>query len=176
LQKISRRNKEREEAEEQAEREKAEAEKKATWERRCKGHYELVAKQQQHPSPFGLAHLPGKYLVQWHSEDYDYFNELDGEDEMKINILPTESPHGVKASFNFGLVEGAMLLAMSKRGVELLRDEQPKHSSDSESGMGESGDDGEGVTFINKDGIATHMGKHTGEKRSLGDIADPFGV
>ncbi|KAL2022211.1 hypothetical protein VTK56DRAFT_5821 [Thermocarpiscus australiensis] len=95
---------------------------------------------------------------------------------MKLNIFPPESSHGVKASFFFGAFEGTMLLAMSRRAVELLREEQPKHSSDSE--PEQSDDDGYiGYSFAgyrNKDAKSTS--KLTGEKQTLGDVADPWGV
>jgi hypothetical protein len=42
------------------------------------------------------------------------------------------APTAVKASFYFGLIEGLMLLATSRKSVELLRKEQPKDSSDCE--------------------------------------------
>jgi hypothetical protein len=72
-----------------------------------------------------------------------------------------------------------MLLAMSRRAVELLREEQPKHSSYSE-----NEDDGDDCG--DDDGHRVHVGfqnsdikvktKLTSEKRSLGDISDPYGV
>ncbi|KAK4136635.1 hypothetical protein BT67DRAFT_454429 [Trichocladium antarcticum] len=160
---------EKEEADERAACEQAEAEKTARWKRRCKGNDELAAKQSRLPGPLDLQHLPGTYLVQWHGERGEGYNDPHHEDDlMKINICSPKSPYGVVASFSFGLVEGTMLLALSKQEVALLRDEQPKHSSYSESGEEEDDDEDSRGTVI-------HRGS-TGEKRSLGAISDPYGV
>ena len=185
LQDENRRKMEQEEAAARTERERKEAEKKARWKRRCKGHDELATKQQRRPSPLGLKHLPGSYLVQWHSKEAGDLNDPHHESKlMKINIFPPTSSHGVKASFCFGGVEGTMLLAMSRRAVELLREEQPKHRSYSEDQEDEDDygdDDGHDVLagddvhgFLNID--VKFKTKLTGEKRSLGDISDPYGV
>ncbi|KAK0713683.1 hypothetical protein B0T26DRAFT_368343 [Lasiosphaeria miniovina] len=107
-----------------------EAEKAATWRHRCAGYYELAEKK-PNPSPLGPQHLLGSYAVQSHGEEGENYNNLyhDG----NLNIFPAKSSNGLKASFNFGLIEGNMLLGMSRREVELLREEQPKHSDSSES-------------------------------------------
>jgi hypothetical protein len=75
LQDNGRRQMEQEEAEARVEREREEAEKKARWKRRCKGHDELATKQQRRPSPLGLEHLPGSYLVQCHSKELGDLND-----------------------------------------------------------------------------------------------------
>ncbi|KAK4236138.1 hypothetical protein C8A03DRAFT_17197 [Achaetomium macrosporum] len=168
----SRRRQEQQEAEEQAEREKQEAEKKARWDRRCKGHYELVAKARGRPRPFGLQHLPGSYLVRWDGDSWraEHYNDpFHDSDLMKLNIFPSKSSHGVIASFTLGLIEGTMLLAMSKQAVERLREAQPRHSWRSESEASDDDDDEASRDIKSKS-------KLTAQKRPLGDIADPWGV
>lgn len=162
-----RRQQEQIEAEEKAKTDRQEAAKKARWERRTKGHAELLAKAKgQQASPLSLQTLPGSYIVQLYGEDGEQHNDpWHDDDVMKLHIFPPESTHGVKASFRFGIVEGTMLLGMSRRAVEILREEQPKHSSYSEE-EGECDDD-------------THVscrGRVTGDKRPVGQIADPWGV
>ncbi|KAK4113317.1 hypothetical protein N656DRAFT_797201 [Canariomyces notabilis] len=177
LEEERRRLEEQEEAEKRAAEEEKKAQKKARWERRCKRHYELVrvAKTQESHRPLGLQTLPGAYLVRWddNSEDAERCNDPHHDiDVMKLNIFPAESSHGCKAYFNFGLIEGTMLLAMTKRGVEMLRDKQPKHSEWSDPEVSDDDvHDGDCKT-----GEAKTQTKLTGEKRSLGDIADPWGV
>jgi len=63
-----------------------------------------------------------------------------------------------------------MLLGMSRRAVELLREEQPKHSPSSESEASDDDDDYDR-------GFKTQQTvRVTGEKRAIGEISDPFGV
>jgi hypothetical protein len=174
LEDFSRREEEKEKAEERARLENEEAEKKARWERRCKGHYDLLAKQQGRPNPVGVQTLAGSYLIKWHQNESDGYGDYsdprhDG-DVMKLNIFPPKSSHGVTASFLLGLVEGTMLLAMSKRDVEQLREEQPKHDPYSEWEHEDSDDDGTQNTNV------LSKNTWTGEKRQLGDVADPYGV
>jgi len=172
-----RREQEEEEARERAEKENEEAKKKERWDRRSKGHRDLLAKQQHQPNPLGPRHLTGSYLVQWqHDRDYNDFNDPYSDSElMKLDVFPPESTHGVKASFCFGLIKGTMLLAMSKRGVELLREEQPKHSSYSEHDSDEDHEGQSGLASTWHNNIKVENTSTTG-KRQLGDIADPFGV
>lgn len=176
LEDIRRRASEHREAENKARRAKEEVEKKERWERRCKGHYELVANQQQQPSPFGLQSLRGSYLVQWHRDrDCNNYNNPRYEDEvMKINIFPPKSPHGVNASFFLGLIEGTMLLGMSKRDVTRLREKQPKRYSKPEEDSDDDGYQG-GIHFGEGNENVMPL-EQAGEKRPLEDIADPYGA
>ncbi|KAK3307751.1 uncharacterized protein B0T15DRAFT_490355 [Chaetomium strumarium] len=170
-----RRCEEEAEARERAVQEKTEAERKARWDRQLKGHYKLVAKAQGRPRPLSLQHLPGLYLVRWDGgteEAWSHNNHDDDSNLMRINIFPPESCYGAKVYFNFRFIEGIRLLGMSKRSVELLREEQPKHSEYSEPEISDDDDDGGG-----RDSTGNRLqAKLTGEKRSLGDIADPWGV
>lgn len=107
-----------------------EAERKARWDRRCKPHHDLVARQQQPPNPWNIQHLVGSYIVHWHGEEPKNYGDLNDPysdvDVMRINIFPCESSDGVIASFWFGMFEGVMLLAKSRRKLERLRNAQPK--------------------------------------------------
>ncbi|KAJ4292226.1 hypothetical protein N0V88_005857 [Collariella sp. IMI 366227] len=172
-----RRQQEQAEAEERAAREEEKAEKKARRDRRLKGYTQLLAKQQQRPSPLGLDHLVGSYFVEWENNG-DYGDPNDpycDSDLMNLNIRPPKSSHGVKATFDFGIVEGVMLLGMSKRAVEQLREEQPKYSeySDPEDGNEEDKDED---NYDAATGESKPKLKSAGEKRSLREVADPYGV
>lgn len=79
--------------------------------------------------------------MHWHGEEGEnYNNPYHDRDLMKLNIFPAKSSNGLNASFNFGLIEGTMLLGMSRRAVELLRQEQPKHSDSSGSEISDDED------------------------------------
>jgi hypothetical protein len=114
--------------------------------------------------------------VQWHHDrPYNAFDNPRYEDDvMRIDMFPAKGPHGLKASFFFGTIGGTMLLAMCKRDVALLREKQPKHYSKFAE---DSDDDGYQDTVLFDEGNeAAKSLPQTGEKRSLGHIADPYGV
>jgi hypothetical protein len=164
------------EAEIRAEQEKERLAKKARRDRRYKGYHELVAQQQQRPSPLGLQHLPGSYVVEIHSERHDdEYKDLDHNDPLtRINVFPAKSSHGVTAMFSFDGIEGTMLLAMSRRGVELLREEQPKHCPYSDAEDSGEDFDGPSISRARRSGVVKDI--LVGEKRSVGQMADPWGV
>jgi hypothetical protein len=93
---------------------------------------------------------------------------------MRIDMFPAKGPHGLKASFFFGTIGGTMLLAMCKRDVALLREKQPKHYSK----FAEDSDDNgyQDTVLFDEGNEAAKSLPQTGEKRSLGHIADPYGV
>jgi len=165
--------------------------------------------------------LPGSYRLQWHTDDEGHSLLNDPEDDesfLKLEIFPLDDTDpgagasGLLASFNFGLVEGIMVLALSKRDLELAVKAQPKHSEWSENEHDEadyyyhpdSSNDRVQVSYGNNasesysfppfmaadgtpvGGIGTgnatgccsppNAKTASGKKRSLGVIADPFGV
>ncbi|KAK4099831.1 hypothetical protein N658DRAFT_560148 [Parathielavia hyrcaniae] len=163
-----------EEAERRAWLEKKRIEKEARRERRYQLHRDLVARQQQRPSPLGLKHLSGLYLVE-HSGDGDW-DEYNDNNIMKLNVFPATSSHGVVASFCFGTIEGAMLLGMSRRDVEMLREKQLKHGphyelwdSDDEVGSPQ-------VPAASATRDKDVKDKLVGGKRAVEQMAVPWGV
>ncbi|KAK4118386.1 hypothetical protein N657DRAFT_373658 [Parathielavia appendiculata] len=93
---------------------------------------------------------------------------------MKLNIFPVKSSHGVVASFCFGTIEGTMLVGMSRRDVEMLREEQPKHCPYSDPEDSGEDDRSPGASNTNRDRDV--KGRLIGRKRSVGQMADPWGV
>ncbi|KAK3897124.1 hypothetical protein C8A05DRAFT_20050 [Staphylotrichum tortipilum] len=179
---------EKEAAEERAAQEKEKAEVKARWDRRTKGHTELKSRVTANPSPLTLQRLVGSYLVQWDStgEDStgDQYNDPWHDSElMRVDVfLPLGSgkTHGVKARFHFGDIEGTMLLGMTRRDVELLRDMQRDHdytsdSEDSDLEVPPWGGFKAPKPAMNA-GPTTARTLPIGAKRPLGEIADPWGV
>ncbi|KAK0665237.1 hypothetical protein QBC41DRAFT_349798 [Cercophora samala] len=153
------RQKELEEAKKQQEQIEWEAAEQAKWNRRIAGYHQLLSafRQHEHESCRGmldLSKLPGKYVVKATSKELaEYDAGTENEEEMILNIFPTpSSTHGVKASFHFGLIEGTMLLGMSRRNVEMLREEQPKHSDYSDRGDSDEEDDAIGSGYFHSRG------------------------
>jgi len=218
LKKASKDMAEQEKLENEQTRARKEAEKKARWDRRCKPYHDLVARQQQPPNPWEVQNLVGSYIVRWHGEEPKHYGDLNDPymdaDVMRINVFPCESSYGVKASFWFGMFEGIMLLAKSRRKLELLRKTQPKgllsdgedsksDTSDEDSEDNGTDDEHDKPRLI-KTGFGTFYGSRkaifgdkkmesksattladrvnvkkepvTGQKRTIGDISDPWGV
>lgn len=108
------------------------AELKARWDRRSRPHNELVALSKLNSRPFDIQRLIGSYMVRREGcGDWRSLNDpSEDEDVMKLDIVPSRSSHGLEAPFHFGHIKGTMLLAMSRREVELLREEQPKNDDE----------------------------------------------
>jgi hypothetical protein len=143
----------------------AEAGKRAAWERLMNPHRDLVDQNRPRPGPLTAEDLVGSYVVIWEGEEGKQWGDPYCEYpryESRLDVFPGKSTHGVRASFHFGLVEGTMLLATTRRSVELLRDEQSKGRG-KHCDQEESDEEGEEVP-------------RTGEKRQLGSVADPWGV
>ncbi|KAK4444787.1 hypothetical protein QBC34DRAFT_442294 [Podospora aff. communis PSN243] len=161
---------EQERLEEEQSRSRKQAEKMERWERRSKPYRDLLARQRQPPNRWDIQHTVGSYIVHWHGEDQKGygdgdFNDPDSDhDVMRIDIFPGKSPYGVKASFWFGLFEGIMLLATSRRNLERLREAQPKGNDSDEEESDRGADDGQSVSIM------------AGQKRTIGDISDPWEV
>ncbi|KAI0534717.1 hypothetical protein GGR58DRAFT_481685 [Xylaria digitata] len=79
--------------------------------------------------PFTIDQLVGSYIMHCRLLQDDYGAELGS---MTLDVHAPTSTHGAVAAFNFGLVEGTMLLASSEESLELLREEQAARSSDEE--------------------------------------------
>ncbi|KAF7561368.1 hypothetical protein G7046_g2801 [Stylonectria norvegica] len=126
-----------------------------------KPHRDYAATHQLPLGPLGLQHLPGSYIAKCaHLED-QYSHQGEGEYEFStLDIFPSESRHGLSATFTLGFFGGTMLVAMSKRSVELLRDEQPT--------KGDSDSDGSEVD--------EQETKAPSEVRQTGSTNDPWGV
>ncbi|KAK4140584.1 uncharacterized protein C8A04DRAFT_31920 [Dichotomopilus funicola] len=181
-----------EQCEEQQMKTREEAETKARWDRRSKPYRDLVARQQRPWDPWDIQHLVGSYIVHWDSEklkEYGEFNDPTRDhDLMRIDIFPSKSADGVKASFRFGLFEGIIIFAKSSRKLERFRKSQPKGSSEpgEDSDYGTSGEDSEedhqgtnrqsGTTSAVDNEANLTKRPQTGQKRTIGDISDPWGV
>jgi hypothetical protein len=81
------------------------------------------------PVPPTLNHLVGSYIMHCRQLQYGYGCELGS---MSLDIHAPTSTHGAVAAFNFGLVQGTMLLATSEESLERLREEQAVRLSDGE--------------------------------------------
>ncbi|KAJ8121608.1 hypothetical protein O1611_g10058 [Lasiodiplodia mahajangana] len=76
-----------------------------------------------------LNRLVGSYIMHCRRLQDEYGCGLGS---MTLDVHRPTSTHGAVAAFNFGLVEGTMLLATSEEALELLRLEQAVRSSDDE--------------------------------------------
>ncbi|KAI0451010.1 hypothetical protein F5B21DRAFT_488721 [Xylaria acuta] len=85
--------------------------------------------------PFTLTHLVGSYIIHCRRLQDEYGCELGS---MSLDVHAPTSTHGAAAAFNFGVVEGTMLLASSEESLELLREEQAVRSSDEEDEFSDS--------------------------------------
>ncbi|KAK3326941.1 hypothetical protein B0T19DRAFT_474813 [Cercophora scortea] len=159
-------------------------------------HHEYVARKKSEvakPADLAIDQLVGSYVVRWEGEEgAQYSDQVNN--QLTLDVFPAKSAHGVTASFFFGVIEGAMLLALSEREVALLRDSEKKKDPYYEesqanlyvSGVGYGRDDNEGADAINLGyGISTGHGSADGpacpstltdKKRRVGDVADPWGV
>ncbi|KAI0471416.1 hypothetical protein F4859DRAFT_485607 [Xylaria cf. heliscus] len=97
---------------------------------KLKPHIDYARAHRSAPSgPFTPGHLVGSYIMHCRLIQDQYGCELGS---MTLDIHAPTSTHGVVAAFNFGVVEGTMLLASSEESLELLREEQAVRSSDEE--------------------------------------------
>lgn len=141
------------------------AETKAEWERLMRSHRDLVDHKRPRPGPLTTADLVGSYAVVWEGQEGRRWASPYCRSQLyesTLDVFPGEGPHGVVASFYFGVMRGTMLLATTRQSVELLLEEQPKGHfiyGDQE----ESDEESEAVP-------------RTGEKRQLESVADPSGV
>lgn len=121
-------------------------EKEAEWECTMQPHHEYLGNLQPSPGPIGLDDLCGEYIVR-----YDMLDDYCSSDEVKtlhIEQPSSRSSHGVTASFDYGMVEGTMLLAMSDVALHQLR-EDVESDSDVESEV--ESDEDEEYTYCTDD-------------------------
>ncbi|KAI0551531.1 hypothetical protein F4679DRAFT_538287 [Xylaria curta] len=71
--------------------------------------------------PFTPSHLVGSYVMHCRRLQDEYGCELGS---MTLDVHTPTSTHGALAAFNFGLIEGTILLACSRESLEVLREEQ----------------------------------------------------
>ncbi|KAI1119242.1 hypothetical protein F5Y14DRAFT_446455 [Nemania sp. NC0429] len=95
---------------------------------KVKPHIDYARAHRPAPSgPFTLHHLVGSYIMHCRELQRNYGCDLGS---MTLDIHAPTSAHGALAAFNFGVVEGTMLLAPSEEALELLREEQPPYQRD----------------------------------------------
>ncbi|KAB5570065.1 hypothetical protein GE09DRAFT_1217514 [Coniochaeta sp. 2T2.1] len=110
------------------------AEEMERWLRLTEPHRQYVAQKQELPGDLTLSDLPGSYIVRWDGEGREYSYPHKASDVLTLDILPNQKRRtgiqqvadGLTASFQFGKLEGTMLLAMSRRDVRVLKAQQPK--------------------------------------------------
>ncbi|KAM7203280.1 hypothetical protein V8F33_002271 [Rhypophila sp. PSN 637] len=162
---------------------------KEDWERFSKPHREYIASRKPTPGPLTLQDLTGSWIVRGEKELA--FRERG---VLSLETFPAKSTHGVIASFEFECVAGTMLLGLSRRSVDLLREEQPKRDEESDDLDDESGNISGGYGFGGGSSFPTNFTTRTatdpstgqersvgaspsaGQKRELGAVADPWRV
>ena len=95
------------------------AEREEIWQRKLCAHYEYLQNYQPPTGPLKLERLSGKYIVK--CEKLDGCNSEDEMMTLHIHPPSERSSHGVLAAFEFGILEGTMLLAMSDDALHQLR-------------------------------------------------------
>ncbi|KAJ2966546.1 hypothetical protein NUW58_g10639 [Xylaria curta] len=83
---------------------------------------------------------------------------------MTLDIHAPTSTHGALGAFNFGIIEGTMLLATSEESLELLREEEAVRPSDDEAELA----DVEHFTASGKRRVASQQASMKPFKRRLG--------
>ena len=154
-----------------------EAKRKARRDRRCKVYHDLFARQQQPPNPWDIQHLFGSYIMRWHGEEPKKYGDLNDPyldaDVMGINVFPCENSDGVKPSFWFGMSDGIMLIAKSRRKLERFRNTQPKGLlSDEEGSDSDTSDEGSEDNGIDDEHdkpslIRTGFGTFCGSRKAI---------
>lgn len=126
-------------------------------------HREYMKNHHAAAGPLSLDNLAGSYIVQ--SETAEEYRRDD--EAMTLDIIPPDNAHGTVATFNLGLVEGTMLLALSDDALHLLRQDVGYDPEDSD------GDDYDGYGNKRK---RKAEGTHAGQgpiKRRLGASPKP---
>ena len=147
------------------------------WEEASKPHRDYIASRKPQPGPLTLQDLTGSWIVRGEKELA--FAERG---VLSLDVFPVKSAHGVVASFDFDSLSGTMLLGLSRRSVDLLREEQPKGDSDEE--PADDLDESTQASFTGSTaagpstsrGRLVGTGSSVGQKRELGGVADPWGV
>ncbi|KAB5570497.1 hypothetical protein GE09DRAFT_1217929 [Coniochaeta sp. 2T2.1] len=160
-----RREKEEEEAAEQAGEAEEAAKQNKCWERIFEPHRQYVARKTPSPGPLRLEDLPGSYIARCDGVGGEYSYPYYPRDSFTLDIFEKTSAHGVKATFKMGLWEGIMLLGKSRRSVELLREEQqPKDGDDEDNDEDEDEDEDDEENPISRSNL--HGATTTGQNGS----------
>lgn len=104
------------------------AAKRDKWQRALQPHLEYMKNRQVAAGPLNLDSLTGSYIVQCEmTEEY-----CDDGMVMTLNIVQPHNAYGTTAAFDFGLVKGIMLLALSDDALHLLRQDLEVDPDDSD--------------------------------------------
>jgi hypothetical protein len=138
------------------------AAKEDEWQRALQPHREYIKNRQVPAGPLKLEHLTGSYVVRCEKmEDYCGDGEV-----ITLDIVQPCNAHGATAAFDFRLVEGTILLALSNDALQLLRQDL-EVGSDEE--VDPDSDDSDGYAGPRK---RKAKGTHTAQgpiKRRLGE-------
>ncbi|KAH8699091.1 hypothetical protein BGW36DRAFT_377269 [Talaromyces proteolyticus] len=104
------------------------AEKEKRWQEILQPHQEYKNSHRALPGPLALGHLAGSYVVRCEPLE-GYYDEGA---IITLNIMQPSSIHGTTAVFDFGMIEGTMLLALSHDALEPLRLEMDVDSDEEE--------------------------------------------
>lgn len=115
------------------------AAKEDEWQHALQPHHEYMKNRQVPAGPLKLDQLTGSYVVRC-----EKMEDEGGSGEVRtLSIVQPCNVHGATAAFDFGLVEGTMLLALSDDALQLLRqdvevdsDEEDDVDSDDLDGYG----------------------------------------
>lgn len=97
---------------------------------------------------------------------------------MRIDVSHPDSPHGIKASYFLGRLEGVMLLGMSKSAVARLRDAQPKNEHDDDLDENDLHDEAgfsRPPILAGFSSFSFPEDSSRGTKRTRGEIPEPYG-
>ena len=106
------------------------AEREDRWRQALQPHREYMKNLQVTAGPLSLDNLTGSYIVQCEmAEEY-----CDEGTVMTLDIVQPINAYGTTAAFDFGFVEGTLLLALSDDALHLLKQDQEvdSYSDDSE--------------------------------------------
>ncbi|KAI0516948.1 hypothetical protein F5B22DRAFT_605632 [Xylaria bambusicola] len=96
---------------------------------KLKPHTDYIREKRPLPSgPFTLKHLVGSYMVQCPLLEEEYMCQ----GTMTLDIHPSTSTNGTAGAFDFGLLEGTMLISTSEASLERLREEEAARSDSDE--------------------------------------------
>jgi hypothetical protein len=87
------------------------------WRRALQPHREYMKNRQLATGPLKLDSLTGSYIV--HCEEAEGY--CDDGTVMTLDVVQLYNAYGATAAFDFGLIEGTMLLALSDDALHLLR-------------------------------------------------------
>ncbi|RHZ72924.1 hypothetical protein CDV55_105534 [Aspergillus turcosus] len=157
-------DREREKAEEEAEKL---AERRKCWHEALQPHRDYMQSYRPPAGPLKLDDLVGSYIILCEAIDEHMGN---GNCDLTLEIQKPASANGVVATFNLGLVEGTMLLALSDDALHRLREEQPPELAYYED---EEEDDSDGYGSNSKKRKASDSSGGQAIRRRLGETPKP---